>query len=192
MRSHRLLLKASSRELRELGTEDFLWSPLGEPSSMGTSIGPHLEELGAVPTLHKDLVKLAVLVFLALGSFGLYQFRMPAALTQFAGTASQGVLGALFMGLTMGIVAAPCVGPIVADGPLAAGLGEAAGHVAGGIARALHQAGLERAEAERWQKRIEEGAILIGAHVDPASAGAARDIFVSNGVASLAEATWSD
>ena len=86
----------------------------------------------------------------------------------------------------------PGVGPIVADGPLAAGLGEAAGHVAGGIARALHQAGLERAEAGRWQKRIEEGAVLIGAHVDPASAAAARDIFVSNGAASLAEATWSD
>src|SRR5262245_38897361 len=29
----------------------------------------------------------------------------------------------------------PGIGPIVADGPLAAGLGEAAGHVAGGLAR---------------------------------------------------------
>ena len=86
----------------------------------------------------------------------------------------------------------PGVGPIVADGPLAAGLGEAAGHVAGGIARALHQAGLERHEADRWQERIEQGAILVGAHVDPPAVSAARDIFVSNGAASLAEATWSD
>jgi hypothetical protein len=86
----------------------------------------------------------------------------------------------------------PGVGPIVADGPLAAGLGEAAGHVAGGIARALHQAGIERDEAHRWQQRIEEGAILIGAHVDPGTVNTARDIFARNGAASVAEATWSD
>ena len=86
----------------------------------------------------------------------------------------------------------PGVGPIVADGPLAAGLGEAAGHVAGGIARALHQAGLERHEAERWQERIEQGAILIGAHVDAATVPAVRDIFQRNGAVSVTEATWSD
>ena len=86
----------------------------------------------------------------------------------------------------------PGVGPIVADGPLAAGLGEAAGHMAGGIARALHQAGMERPEAERWQERIEGGAILIGAHVEPGTAAGARDIFASNGAVSVAEATWSD
>jgi homoserine kinase len=86
----------------------------------------------------------------------------------------------------------PGVGPIVADGPLAAGLGEAAGHVAGGIARALHHAGLERQEAERWQEQIEQGAILIGAHVDAATVPAARDIFQRNRAVSVTEATWSD
>jgi hypothetical protein len=86
----------------------------------------------------------------------------------------------------------PGIGPIVADGPLAAGLGEAAGHVAGGIAKALRQAGLERAEADRWQERIEEGAILIGAHVDQASIPAAHGVFARNGAASVAEATWND
>ena len=55
----------------------------------------------------------AVLVVLALGSFGLYQFQPPAALLRWTGGAGQGAVGALFMGLTMGIVAAPCVGPIV-------------------------------------------------------------------------------
>src|ERR671918_2712855 len=49
----------------------------------------------------------------------------------------------------------PGIGPIVADGPLAAGLGEAAGHVAGGIARTLHRAGLEKTDAERWESAIE-------------------------------------
>ena len=85
----------------------------------------------------------------------------------------------------------PGIGPIVADGPLAAGLGEAAGHVAGGIARALRQAGLERAEADRWQEQIEEGAILVGAHVDQPSVRAAHEVFARNGAASVAEATWN-
>jgi thioredoxin:protein disulfide reductase len=54
-----------------------------------------------------------LLVILALGSFGFYQFRPPAALMRWAGGSSTGALGALFMGLTMGVVAAPCVGPVV-------------------------------------------------------------------------------
>src|SRR5918996_1082345 len=36
----------------------------------------------------------------------------------------------------------PGIGPIVAAGPLSAGLGEAAGHVAGGVASALESAGV--------------------------------------------------
>jgi thiol:disulfide interchange protein DsbD len=55
-----------------------------------------------------------VMVVLALGSFGVYQFQPPAFLLRWAGKAGGGgSAGALFMGLTMGIVAAPCVGPIV-------------------------------------------------------------------------------
>src|SRR5918999_6098788 len=38
----------------------------------------------------------------------------------------------------------PGIGPIVADGPLAAGLGEAAGHLAGGIVGTLHRVGFDR------------------------------------------------
>src|SRR5688572_18734433 len=60
----------------------------------------------------------------------------------------------------------PGVGPIVVDGPLAAGLGEAAGHVAGRIARTLHHAGIDRQEADQWEARIRQGSILVGAHVD--------------------------
>jgi thiol:disulfide interchange protein DsbD len=56
----------------------------------------------------------ALMVALALSNFGLYQFRMPQALTQVAGRASEGAGGALFMGLTMGVVGAPCIGPVVA------------------------------------------------------------------------------
>lgn len=55
----------------------------------------------------------AILVTVALSNFGVYQFRLPVFLARRLGRASAGVLGALLMGLTMGIVAAPCVGPVV-------------------------------------------------------------------------------
>ncbi len=63
----------------------------------------------------------ALMVALAAASFGLYTLRPPAWLLQKAGRAAGGFLGALFMGLTMGIVAAPCVGPIVVGLLLAVG-----------------------------------------------------------------------
>src|SRR3989338_8324388 len=57
----------------------------------------------------------------------------------------------------------PGIGPIVADGPLAAGLGEAAGHLAGGLARTLERAGLGHGDARAWEDRIRAGALLVGA-----------------------------
>jgi thiol:disulfide interchange protein DsbD len=45
--------------------------------------------------------------------FGLYEFKLPDSLVAKAGGAKSGMFGAFFMGLTMGIVAAPCVGPFV-------------------------------------------------------------------------------
>jgi thiol:disulfide interchange protein DsbD len=53
------------------------------------------------------------MVALALGSFGIYQIRPPQALMRWAGGSASGAAGALFMGLTMGVVAAPCVGPVL-------------------------------------------------------------------------------
>ncbi|HEX7252420.1 MAG TPA: cytochrome c biogenesis protein CcdA [Thermoanaerobaculia bacterium] len=54
----------------------------------------------------------AVLVLLALSMFGLYDIRMPTGLTQKAG-ARAGAAGAYGMGLLVGVVAAPCIGPVV-------------------------------------------------------------------------------
>jgi thiol:disulfide interchange protein DsbD len=45
--------------------------------------------------------------------FGVYEFKLPDALVAKAGGAKGGMYGAFFMGLTMGIVAAPCIGPFV-------------------------------------------------------------------------------
>ena len=45
--------------------------------------------------------------------FGVYEFKLPDSWVVKAGGAKGGYFGALFMGLTMGIVAAPCIGPFV-------------------------------------------------------------------------------
>jgi thiol:disulfide interchange protein DsbD len=59
------------------------------------------------------IVIAVILVGLALSMFDLYEIRVPAFLSNFAGGAKQGVFGTFFMGLTVGIVAAPCIGPFV-------------------------------------------------------------------------------
>ena len=58
----------------------------------------------------------ALMVGLSLSMFGVYEFRVPRFLNRFANKSTQstsGAVGALVMGLTMGIVAAPCIGPFV-------------------------------------------------------------------------------
>ena len=54
-----------------------------------------------------------IFVVLSLSMFGLYEIQMPNALVAKTGGAKGGYYGAFFMGLTMGIVAAPCIGPFV-------------------------------------------------------------------------------
>jgi thiol:disulfide interchange protein DsbD len=53
-----------------------------------------------------------LLVVLALSMFGLWEVRVPAWATRASGGRS-GVLGAVVMGLVVGLVAAPCIGPFV-------------------------------------------------------------------------------
>ena len=55
----------------------------------------------------------AIITALALSMFGLYELRPPAWLTQRVGSAGRGLGGAFVMGLVVGIVAAPCIGPFV-------------------------------------------------------------------------------
>jgi thiol:disulfide interchange protein DsbD len=61
-----------------------------------------------------------VLVFMAClflafaaSSFGLWEIRVPAGLTRVASRRFSGYLGTVFMGLTLGIIAAPCLGPFI-------------------------------------------------------------------------------
>lgn len=55
----------------------------------------------------------AILVLLAASLFGVWELRLPAGLTRMAAKSYTGYLGSLFMGLTLGVVAAPCIGPFV-------------------------------------------------------------------------------
>jgi thiol:disulfide interchange protein DsbD len=53
-----------------------------------------------------------IIVVLALSMFGLYELRPPAFIANNA-RARSGPFGAMFMGLIVGFVAAPCIGPVV-------------------------------------------------------------------------------
>jgi len=55
----------------------------------------------------------AVMVLLALSMFNVYEIRVPAFLNKVAGGSQKGYFGTFFMGLTCGIIAAPCIGPFV-------------------------------------------------------------------------------
>ena len=87
----------------------------------------------------------------------------------------------------------PGIGPIVANGPLAAGLGEAAGHLTGGIARSLERAGLSASVAEDWENRVGEGAVLIGGHASsPVEAEAVRSLLTGAGASRVTACSWPD
>ena len=66
--------------------------------------------------LQQPAVLLAVaasMVGLSLSMFGFYDLRLPSSITTRFGQASTGLWGAFVMGLVVGLVAAPCIGPFV-------------------------------------------------------------------------------
>jgi hypothetical protein len=89
-------------------------------------------------------------------------------------------------------VGMPGIGPIVADGPLAAGLGEAAGHVGGGIVKTLEAVGIPAGDAASFEQRIIDGAILVGAHVDGTRIDAARTVLTETGATRIVEGVWRE
>jgi thioredoxin:protein disulfide reductase len=83
-------------------------SILGVTASLSGAI------LGSV--LQNPIVLLTVagiLVGLATSFFGLWEMRLPSGLTRLASRNFSGYFGTFFMGLTLGIVAAPCLGPFI-------------------------------------------------------------------------------
>ena len=60
------------------------------------------------------LTVVAVTLFLlATSLFGFWELRVPSGLMQVASRSYAGYAGTLFMGMAMGVVAAPCIGPFV-------------------------------------------------------------------------------
>lgn len=55
----------------------------------------------------------SVMILFATSLFGFWELKLPGGLTQAASKSYTGYFGTLFMGLTLGVVAAPCIGPFV-------------------------------------------------------------------------------
>jgi hypothetical protein len=86
----------------------------------------------------------------------------------------------------------PGIGPIVAAGPLSAGLGEAAGHAAGSVASVLAGSGVPESRARGFEREVERGAILIGVHATGADVGAIRDVFAASDAVDVELANWNE
>jgi hypothetical protein len=90
-------------------------------------------------------------------------------------------------------VVLPGVGPIVAAGPLAAGLGEAAGHVAGGVASVLGAAGVDEDVADELQREVEGGAVLLAVHLPAGGAGEqVTEAFRDAGARNIQTVNWPE
>jgi len=60
------------------------------------------------------LVSIAgVMLLLAASMFGMWELRLPSRLTSIATHRRSGYLGSLLLGMTLGLVAAPCIGPFI-------------------------------------------------------------------------------
>lgn len=89
-------------------------------------------------------------------------------------------------------VVMPGIGPIVAAGPLSAGLGEVAGHVAGGLATMLSRAGVPEATAGEMEEAVRSGAVLLGVHSNPVDLDRAMAALEKSGARAIARADWKD
>src|SRR4030042_5637190 len=55
----------------------------------------------------------SVLLLMALNFFGFWELRLPSFMSSVVSKSHTGYAQSLFMGLTLGIVAAPCIGPFI-------------------------------------------------------------------------------
>jgi hypothetical protein len=94
------------------------------------------------------------------------------------------VLAAIAIGL-------PGTGAVVGAGPLAAELGEAAGHVAGDLKATLIRAGLPESEAQRWIVDIERGhTILLGAHARSVDSQRVEAAMLRHSIGRVTQTEW--
>jgi hypothetical protein len=117
------------------------------------ALGVRAEQLSVVARNHEEQGEIAERIGATPGA-EIEDSRLAARLGELSGH----VLAAIALVL-------PGIGPIVASGPLSAGLGEAAGHVAGDLSAILGGAGVSPDRADRLERDVHAGAVLIGAHV---------------------------
>lgn len=131
--------------------------PDGESAAAGVAavraLGVSAEQVSVVARNHEEEGEIADRIGATPGA-DIEDSRLAARLGELGGH----VLAAIALVL-------PGIGPIVAAGPLSAGLGEAAGHVAGDLSAILGGAGVSAERAERLEREVQGGAVLIGAHV---------------------------
>ena len=84
----------------------------------------------------------------------------------------------------------PGIGPIVTAGPLSAGLGEAAGHVAGGVATVLSRAGITDERAASIERSVKGGAVMLAVHVMRGDVQPIRAALAASGAADVELANW--
>jgi hypothetical protein len=88
------------------------------------------------------------------------------------GVTSGGVLGGT-LGVLVGIgaLAIPGLGPLIAAGPIVAGLaGLGVGGAVGGLVGALVGMGIPEYEAKRYEGRVKNGGVLLSVHCDSSEA----------------------
>jgi hypothetical protein len=101
-----------------------------------------------------------------------------------------GTLGVL---LGLGSLAIPGIGPLIAAGPLVAGLaGLGAGGAVGGFIGALVGMGIPEYEAKRYEGRVKDGGVLLSVHCEtPGEVLRAKEVLSATGAADIAASTES-
>ena len=106
-----------------------------------------------------------------------------------AGVTAGGVVGGT-LGVLAGIgaLAIPGVGPLIAAGPIMAGLaGLGVGGVVGGLVGALVGMGIPEYEAKRYEGRVKDGGTLLSVHCDTSQqVSRAKDLLKSTGAEDIA------
>lgn len=106
-----------------------------------------------------------------------------------AGATTGGVIGgALGVLVGIGALAIPGVGPLIAAGPIVAGLaGLGAGGAVGGLVGAFVGMGIPEYEARRYEGHVKSGGVLVSIHCEtPGEVLRAREILQDTGAIDIA------
>jgi hypothetical protein len=106
-----------------------------------------------------------------------------------AGATAGGVVGGTLGVLAgLGALAIPGIGPIIAAGPIMAGLaGLGVGGAVGGLVGALIGMGIPEYEAKRYEGRVKDGGTLLSVHCDTSEQiSRAKDMLKGTGATDIA------